>query len=196
MNLDLLFSSYPFFSGYGVTLAAMSDPDLDALWDIWGDEENFRYAPTAALRSPAQCRRKLQAAEAMFRNRTAVMLGIYPDGGGNRLAGVFEIYSLDPVCQSATIRFTLSRKCTGRGYAAGAVQAGTDYLMANIGAHRIQAYVLPTNRRGILVLERCGFVKEGTIREGFLWPDKGIVDLSLYSLLPTDLRREASSIVF
>ena len=71
-----------------------------------------------------------------------------------------------------------------------------DYLMAAIGVHRIQAYVLPTNHRGILVLERCGFVKEGTIREGFLWPDKGIVDLSLYSLLPTDLRREASGIVF
>lgn len=196
MNIDLLFSSFPFFSGHGVTLAQISDLYLDTLWEIWGDEENFRYAPIAALRSPAQCARKLQGAKAMFQNRTAVMLGIYPDGGGNRLAGVFEMYSLDPVTQTVTIRFTLSRKCTGRGYASGAVRAGVDYLMANIGAHRIQAYVLPTNHRGIRVLEHCGFVKEGTIREGFLWPDKGIVDLSLYSLLPTDLRREASSIVF
>ena len=31
-------------------------------------------------------------------------------------------------------------------------------------------------------------MKEGTIREGFYWPDKGIVDCVLYSLLPTDLR--------
>ena len=61
-----------------------------------------------------------------------------------------------------------------------------------VGQHEVRM----SNHRGILVLERCGFVKEGTIREGFLWPDKGIVDLSLYSLLPTDLRREASGIVF
>ena len=196
MNLDLLFSSFPFYTGHGVTLARMTDLDLEALWEIWGDEENFRWAPTAALRYPAQCMRKLQSAGAMFRDRTAIMLGIYPDGGGSRLAGVFEIYSLDPVVESATIRFTLSRRRTGRGYASGAVRASVDYLMAAIGVHRIQAYVLPTNHRGILVLERCGFVKEGTIREGFLWPDKGIVDLSLYSLLPTDLRREASGIVF
>ena len=49
---------------------------------------------------------------------------------------------------------------------------------------------MPINYRAMLVLERCGFVKEGTIREGFLWPDKGIVDLALYSLLPTDLKQK------
>ena len=64
--------------------------------------------------------------------------------------------------------------------------------MGSIGVHRIQAYVLPTNYRGVLVLERCGFVREGTIREGFFWPDKGIVDLTLYSLLPTDTHRTAA----
>ena len=57
---------------------------------------------------------------------------------------------------------------------------------STVGVRRIQCLVLPTNYRAVLVLERCGFVKEGTIREGFLWPDKGIVDLTIYSLLPTD----------
>ena len=196
VNTGLLFSSFPFIAGQGVSLARMSDLDLPALWDVLGDEENFRYAPTGPLQSPEQCVTRLLQAEAMFRDRVAVMLGIYPEGGGSRLAGVFEIYSIEPRTQAVTVRFTLSRTRRGESLATGALRACVDYLMVNVGVHRIQAYVLPANYRGILVLERCGFVKEGTIREGFLWPDKGIVDLSLYSLLPTDLRREASGIVF
>ena len=52
--------------------------------------------------------------------------------------------------------------------------------------------MLPINYRAVLVLERCGFVKEGTIREGFYWPDKGIVDLTVYSLLPTDKKPKST----
>lgn len=196
MNIKLLFSSYPFITGHGVTLARMTDLDLEALWDVMGDEENFRYAPTGPLSHPSQCQVKLLQGEAMFRDRIAIILGIYPKGGGNRMAGVFEIYSIDPQTESATIRFTLSRRNTGQSYASGAVRAAVDYLMATIGVHRIQAYVLPTNYQGITVLERCGFVREGVIREGFFWPDKGIVDLCLYSLLPTDLHKAPSSHLF
>lgn len=196
MNTSLLFSSFPFITGPNITLSRMTDMDLDALWEVMGDEENYRYAPTAALWSPAQCPQVLQQAQALFRDRVAILLGIYPGGGGNRLGGVFEIYNVDPQIQSVTVRFTLAKRYTGRSFATGALRAAVDYLMVTVGVHRIQAYVLPTNYRGVLVLERCGFLKEGTIREGFFWPDKGIVDLSLYSLLPTDLRKPPSAHVF
>jgi len=132
----------------------------------------------------------------MFRDRVAIVLGIYPGGGGSRLGGIFEIYGIDPETQSVTVRFTLAKHCTGRSFATGALRAAVDYLMVTAGVHRIQAYVQPANYRGVLVLERCGFVKEGTIRDGFFWPDKGIVDLSVYSLLPTDLRKQPNTYLF
>ena len=56
---------------------------------------------------------------------------------------------------------------TGQGYASAAVRATTEYLFRTVGVRRIQCFVLPINYRAVLVLERCGFVKEGTIREGF-----------------------------
>ncbi len=188
MKTDLLFSSFPFIAGEKVTLTRMTELDLNALWEVMGDEENYRFAPTAALRSPSECAAKLRQADALFREKRAVVLGIYPNGKDHRLAGTFEIFDVDPEVESVTITFTLNQRDTGMGYASGAVRAAVDYLMGTAKVHRIQAYVLPINYRGVLVLERCGFQKEGTIREGFLWPDKGIVDLTLYSLLPTDLR--------
>lgn len=191
MKTNLLFSSYPFVTSEKVTLTRMTELDLDALWEIMGDEENYRFSPTAALLSPSECAAKLRQADAMFREKRAIVLGIYPNGRDNRLVGTLEIYGVDTEVEAVTLSFTLNREFTGCGYASAAVRATADYLMNTVGVHRIQAYVLPINYRGVLVLERCGFQKEGTIREGFLWPDKGIVDLTLYSLLPTDLKKKA-----
>ncbi len=192
MKTNLLFSSFPFITSEKVTLTRMTELDLKDLWAIMGDEENYRFAPTAALRSPAECAAKLRQAEALFREKRAIVLGIYPNGTEHRLVGTLEILDIDPKVEAATITFTLNQKSTGLGYASAAVRAVTEYLMGTVGIRRIQAYVLPINYRGVLVLERCGFQKEGTIREGFLWPDKGIVDLTLYSLLPSDLRPKKS----
>lgn len=188
MKTNLLFSSFPFITGEKATLTRMTELDLKDLWEIMGDDDNYRFAPTAALRSPSECAAKLRQAESLFREKRAVVLGIYPNDREHRLVGTFEIFDLDPEIESATVTFTLNRRDTGRSYASSALRAAADYLMGTVGVNRIQAYVLPINYRGILVLEQCGFQKEGTIREGFLWPDKGIVDLTLYSLLPSDRR--------
>ncbi len=192
MKTDLLFSSFPFITSEKVTLTKMTELDLRDLWEIVGDDENYRFSPTAALRSPSECAMKLRQAESLFREKRAVVLGIYPNGKEHRLVGIFEIFDVNPEVEAVTVTFTLKQRDTGQGYATAAVRAVVEYLMDTVGTHRIQAYVLPINYRGVLVLERCGFQKEGTIREGFLWPDKGIVDLTLYSLLPTDLRTKKS----
>jgi ribosomal-protein-alanine N-acetyltransferase len=39
------------------------------------------------------------------------------------------------------------------------------------------------------VLERNGFVKEGIIRQGHIWKGQGVVDLILYSLLESDVKK-------
>ena len=123
MNTGLLFSSFPFIAGSGLSLTQMTDLDLDAMWEILGDEENFRYAPTGPLAYPELCMVKLRQTQALFNDRMAVMLGIYPIGGSGRLSGIFEIYNIDPQTRSVTVRFTISRASTGKSLATGALRA-------------------------------------------------------------------------
>ena len=142
-----LFSSFPFITGQNVTLSRMTDMDAEALWEVLGDEENFRYAPTAPLPSPVLCEGRMARYEAMFRDRVAIVLGIYPCGGGNPLGGIFEIYNVDPQIESVTVRFTLARKYTGQSYATGALRAAVEYLMDNVGVNRIQAHSITSHSR-------------------------------------------------
>ncbi len=190
MKTDLLFSSYPFITSEKVTLTRISELDLSRLWEILGDEGNYRFRPTAPLASPGECAGQLRRMDRLFREKRAVVLGIYPNGEDQRLAGIFEITLEDPQVACVTLDIILHPGKAGQGLASAAVRAGCAYLFRTIGVRRVQAYVLPIHYRAAHLFEGCGFQKEGTIREGFLWPDKGIVDLTLYSLLPSDWRKK------
>ena len=171
-------------------MTRVTDMDLEALWQILSDEDSHRFTPEAALRSHRECAAKLRQFDTMFQERRGVVLGIYSTL--NRLVGLLEISQINPQVESVTLSFILGQEYTGQGYASAAVRATTEYLFRTVGVRRIQCFVLPINYRAVLVLERCGFVKEGTIREGFYWPDKGIVDLTVYSLLPTDKKPKST----
>ena len=192
MKTKLLFSSFPFISCEKVTLTQITDLNLDSLWEIMGDDENYRFSPTAALRSREEAAVKLRQIGTLFRDRQMIVLGIFSNDSLNQLLGIFEITGFDTEVNEVTVNFTLGRRHTGFGYASASLRAAVKYLFDTIEVNRIQCYVLPINYRAVLVLERCGFVKEGTIREGFCWPDKGIVDLSLYSMLSSDRRQKRS----
>ncbi len=196
MRMDRLFSSFPFIAGENVSLTRMTELDLRDLWAIVGDEENYRLLPTAALTSSSQCIRKLRQADALFRDRRALVFGIYPTQGAHRLVGTLEVLQIDPQVESVTISFVISRRDREQHYASGAVRAVSKYLLEQAQVHRIQATLLPANTRAALVLERCGYQKEGTLREAVLWPDKGRVDLTVYSLLPADLAGRRKQILF
>jgi ribosomal-protein-alanine N-acetyltransferase len=189
MKTDLLFSSFPFITGEKVTLAQITEMHADALWEIMGNDENYRFSPTAALQSREEIGRKLKRLHRLFQERRMVVLGIFPNNKEGQLCGILEISAIDPDVNQVTVSITLEKAYTGFGYGSAALRTVCKYLLETIEVNRIQSYVLPINYRAVLVLERCGFVKEGTIREGFVWPDKGLVDLTLYSLLPIDFRR-------
>jgi ribosomal-protein-alanine N-acetyltransferase len=85
-----------------------------------------------------------------------------------------------------TIGYRLSDRFWGKGIATKAVKAMTNYLFNDIGITRIQAFVMPENIKSQNVLQRNSFVKEGLIRQGYIWKGQGVIDLILYSLLKSD----------
>ena len=193
MKTDLLFSSFPFISYENITLSQMTEMDIGALWTILSNEKNFLYSPTAPRHSRNDAVLRLRHIEALFREKRAVVLGVFSNDKINTLLGTVEITDVSPVVQSVTINFMIHHEYTNNTYARAAITALTKYLFNTIKVNRIQAYILPNNYNAEDVYLRCGFQKEGTIREGFKWPDKGIVDLSIYSALARDTESQAQT---
>ncbi len=90
---------------------------------------------------------------------------------------VFEVQA-----GTAGIGYWMLARARGRGFATAAVGMFTRWGIAEGGLRRIEGLVEPDNIASIRVLERCGFQREGLLRD-FLAPG---ADAYVYSLLPSD----------
>lgn len=97
------------------------------------------------------------------------------DGGGSNgapewseadrgpIAGAVSLFDIDRV--SGTLSYWLLPDYRGEGYATEAVSLLCDYALRELGLHRIRADVFAENDASKRLLERLGFVHEGTERE-------------------------------
>lgn len=194
MKTNLLFSTWPFLKCEKVTLSQIAESDLESLWQILSDDDNFQYNPDSASTSIAEAATKIKQIHFNFREKKSITLGIFSNDSLNQLIGLLEITDINLQINALSLSFMLNREFSGKGYATAALNCITDYLFNYIEVNRIQAFIMPNNLRSQRLLERCGFVKEGTIREGFLWPDKGILDLDLYAMLLSDFRKHQKNL--
>ena len=65
------------------------------------------------------------------------------------------------------IEYCIGKKYQGRGYATEATKALIDYGFKSINYHKVQICVRPSNTPSCKVIEKCGFVYEGTLRDYF-----------------------------
>lgn len=66
--------------------------------------------------------------------------------------------------QACYMGYSLAHDMQGRGYMTEAARAGISYMFETAMLHRIMANYMPENARSAAVLERLGFVIEGTAR--------------------------------
>lgn len=187
VKTEFLFSNFPFISAEQVSLNRPTALESGGLWEIFSREENIRYSPLLPFKTQSETTLFLQQADALFRSKKAVVLGVFSSDNPNRLLGLLEITDPDVKTECVTLRFLWNRARTGTRTMTYAVCTAIKYLIQTVGVNRIQTYVMPENRESIQILEHCAFQKEGTVRQGFYWPGKGVIDLALYSLLPSDL---------
>ncbi len=65
----------------------------------------------------------------------------------------------------AELAYDLARPYWGRGLASQAVGAALRWAFEDVGFRRVHAVVMTTNERSVRLLERAGFVREGTLRQ-------------------------------
>ena len=95
MKKDLLFSNFPFISNNHVTLSRITDLDLNSLWEILGNEDNFEFLPESALKISSDARYRLMQIESKFRDKRSVTLGIYSNVPLNKPVGTLDITDIN-----------------------------------------------------------------------------------------------------
>jgi ribosomal-protein-alanine N-acetyltransferase len=86
----------------------------------------------------------------------------------------------------AKFGYWLGRAYWGRGLATEAGRLVVDHAFRALGLRRLEARVAAPNGASARVLEKCGFRREGVLREGFVERNGGVHDALLFGLLRSE----------
>lgn len=91
------------------------------------------------------------------------------------------------------VGYIVDREHEGYGFVTEAVRATLGFIFEHLNAHRVSLECDDTNVRSYRVAERCGFVREGHIRENRRNPDGTLSGTFHYGLLKSEFeaRRRA-----
>jgi len=170
--------------GEKALLRAIEPSDVHALWEWTQDEETMRLrnypAPPMSL---AEAEREYE--ESLSEGSSHHLhLAIAADSG--ELIGEIALNHIDQ--RSGTADFTIAignKAYWGRGYGTDAIRSLMRYAFQQLNLHRVTLHVHAFNERAIRAYERCGFKREGRLRQA-QYMDGGYSDVLVMGLLRED----------
>lgn len=169
-------------------LRPVAGADAEALYAMHSNAHVLRYWDSPPWPDRARAARFLAVSRTMAEEGTGVRLVITDTGGA--FLGWCSLTRWNPDHRSAAMGYCLDEHAWGRGYATEAAHAVLDWAFATLDLNRVQAETDTRNAGSIRVLEKLGFVREGTLREDCV-VNGDVSDSHVYGLL----RREWSPAV-
>jgi RimJ/RimL family protein N-acetyltransferase len=145
-------------------LRPFADRDADALFALHSNPRVLRYwdsppwtGPERAAGFIADCRQRAEEG-------TGVRLAIDRVSDG-AFIGWCSLSRWNPDFRSASLGYILDEPAWGHGYATEAARAVLQWAFDNLDLNRVQAETDTRNVASAHVLEKNGFMREGTLRE-------------------------------
>ncbi|QJI37166.1 GNAT family N-acetyltransferase [Pseudomonas sp. ADAK13] len=174
-------SDFPLIKTERLRLRELTPQDAAVLFAIHGDAEAMKWFGTDPLTEPRQAE---QLIELFASWRTSANPGVrwgIEDTATAALIGTCGFFKWNRGWRSCAIGFELAPSAQGRGLMKEAVYAAVQWAFQHMALNRIEALVHPDNTPSLNLLEKAGFVREGTLRQAGYWngSHQDLVQLSL-----------------
>ncbi len=171
-------------SSNNLFLKPLTKENATDLFALHSDKEVQHYTDVDVFKNLSEAQKFISELSKRTETKDFLFLGIFSRATKDFM-GTIRLYHIDYKHQFATIGFQLIKDYWGRGYMHEGLQAFLKFCFSELGFNRIEAQTFVENERGIKVLEKLEFVREGRLRENFLIDEK-FEDSFLYSMLKKD----------
>ena len=168
-------------------LRGLTEDDIPFLFEHFSKNETNEYSSDENVTS-------LEEARELYSKYIATRPHLFRLGlvikEARELVGTLGFYGIDCENRRAIAGWDLKKEHWGRGLMTEALQALIDYAFGEMNLNRIEASSDPQNSRSIRLMERCGFRKEGVLRQRFYYKGSFHDDV-IYSILKADWKHQA-----
>ena len=147
-----------------LTLRPFADADEDALFELHSNAHVLRYWDSPPWSEPARAERFVSVCRQMADDGTGARLAMDRASDG-AFIGWCSLTRWNPDYRSASLGYCLGDAAWGHGYATEAARAVLQWGFDTLDLNRVQADTDTRNVASARVLEKVGFVREGTLRE-------------------------------
>ena len=145
-------------------LRPFADVDADALFALHSNVHVLRYWDSPPWSEPARAQRFIAACRQLAEEGTGTRLAIGRDPD-QTFIGWCSLTRWNPEFRSASLTYCFDDAAWGHGYATEAAHALLQWAFDTLDLNRVQAETDTRNLASARVLEKLGFVREGTLRE-------------------------------
>jgi [ribosomal protein S5]-alanine N-acetyltransferase len=145
-------------------LRPFTDADADPIFALHSNAYVLRYWDAPPWTDPARAEDFIATCQRMADEATGVRLAMERASDGVFI-GWCGLARWNPDFRSASLGYCLVEAAWGHGYAAEAARALVQWAFETMDLNRVQAETDTRNLASARVLEKVGFVHEGTLRE-------------------------------
>ena len=160
--------------------------DAESCLNNWAADPNvFRWI-SMEVQSQKEIEEWLSGAEEVYKSLETYYWAIVEKVSGKVIG---EIYADDFSNRNnrCEVSWKIGSRFWSRGYMTEAAQAVLQFLLKEVGVHRIQAKCCMKNIASERVMQKLGMQKEGILKDYFLGKDGHYEDVVMYSLLNAEL---------
>lgn len=155
--------------------------DTDVIYALMSNAQVLRYWDAPPWHERAQADRFITRCQELAQAGSGVRLAIERAADGVFI-GWCVLMQWEPTYRSAMIGYCFAESVWGQGFATEAAGALLQWAFATLDLNRVQSGADTRNRASERVLEKLGFVREGTLREDCIVNGE-VSDTSVYGLL-------------
>jgi len=169
-----------------VALTALRPEDSPSLFEWINDRElvlfNSAYRPVSQAEHDAWFEN--------IRQRSDVLIFGIRLWETDQLIGSCQLHSISSISRNAELQIRLGVSAEhGKGYGTEAVKLLLQFAFTELNLHRVYLHVFATNPRAIQVYEKCGFMREGLLREAAFIDDR-YIDVLVMGILREEYVRQ------
>jgi ribosomal-protein-alanine N-acetyltransferase len=176
----------PTLNAAPLRLRPFTEADADALFALHSSARVLRYWDSPPWTDRARADRFIAACRQLAEEGTGARLAIDLASDG-RFIGWCALARWNPDFRSAALGYCLGDAAWGHGYATEAAGAVLQWAFDTLDLNRVQAETDTRNVASARVLEKLGFVREGTLREDCV-VNGDVSDSWVYGLLRREWR--------
>jgi RimJ/RimL family protein N-acetyltransferase len=173
-----------------VRLRLIAEADLPAIVAACQDPEIPRWTRVPDSYGDSDAREWLDAQQ-QRRDAGSELHLVVVDARRDELLGSIGLVDIDWKDRRGSIGYWVTPGARGRGVATNAVRLLAAWGFEELGLGRVEIRSQPKNEASHRVAERAGFTREGVLRSHALIKGQRR-DMVVFSLLPGEMRREAS----